>query len=130
MAYSKFKALTSSYNFTSLIKLKDIPIYAIDYLDENEKPLYAYKTFKDVAVFTNKGIMLFNKSGITYKMKEVFAIPYRSIITCAVFFGEFTSEIKLTLYNSYPIKLRFMKSCDKVQIKKMYQMMLSKMKNI
>jgi hypothetical protein len=131
MAYTKFKPLVSKYYFISQLDIKEIPIYAFDYLDKDEEALFIFVTHKDVSIFTNKKILLFNKSGLINKWKEVLSIPYKSIVTSFVYYGNLTSEIRLTLYNSYPIKLKFLKWSDrkKTEIKKVYQLILSKISN-
>ncbi|RKD30517.1 PH domain-containing protein [Thermohalobacter berrensis] len=40
----------------------------------------AYKTIRDVAVITNKRIIIADKQGITGKKVEVYTIPFKSII--------------------------------------------------
>jgi hypothetical protein len=128
MAFIKFKPLTPKFNFYKEIKAEDIPKYVYDYIN-NEKIVYAYRTHKDVALFTDKQIVLFNKKGANKNIKEVSAIPYHSIVTSSVFFGKFTSEIKITLYNTYPLTLRFLSTIDKVTIKQTYMLIENKVKN-
>lgn len=126
MAFIKFKPLTPKFNFHKVID--ELPKYVHDYIDD-EKVLFAYQTYKDVALFTDKQIVLFNKRGFGNNVKEISAIPYHSIVTTAVFFGKFTSEIKITLYNSFPLTLRFLSTIDKVTIKKTYMLIEDKVKN-
>lgn len=40
----------------------------------------AYKTIRDVAVVTNKRIIIADKQGITGKKVEVYTIPFKSIV--------------------------------------------------
>ncbi|MCG8539995.1 MAG: PH domain-containing protein [Clostridia bacterium] len=40
----------------------------------------AYKTVRDVAVITNKRIIIADKQGITGKKVEVYTIPFKSIV--------------------------------------------------
>lgn len=53
-------------------------IYTI--LVDGEKPEVAYKTVRDVAVVTNKRIIIADRQGITGKKVEVYTIPFKSII--------------------------------------------------
>ena len=126
MAFIKFKPLTPKFNFQR--EITEIPKYVHDYLDK-EDILFAFQTSKDVALFTNKKIILFNKRGFGKHVKEVSSVPYHSIITSAVFFGSITSEIKLTLYNNFPLTLSFFSSVDKVTIKKTYMLIEKNVKN-
>jgi len=49
-------------------------------LIDGEKVEVAYKTIRDVAVVTNKRIIIADKQGITGKKVEVYTIPFKSII--------------------------------------------------
>lgn len=128
MAFMKFKPLTPKFNFHKEIKVDDIPKYVHDYINE-EEIIFVYRTHKDVALFTDKQIILFNKRGSGNSIKEISAIPYHTIVTTTVFFGQFASEIKITLYNTYPLTLRFLNTIDKVTIKKTYMLIENKVKN-
>lgn len=128
MAFIKFKPLTPKFNFHKQIEIGEIPKYVNDYID-HEKIIFAYRTHKDVALFTNKKIVLFNRRGIKKNIKEVNSIPYHSIVTTSVFYGQFTSEIRITLYNTYPLTLRFLSTVDKVTIKKTYMLIENEVKN-
>jgi hypothetical protein len=128
MAFMKFKPLTPKFNFYKEIKIDEVPKYVYDYIN-NEHVIYAYSTHKDVALFTDKQIVLFNKRGTNKSIKEISAIPYHSIVTTSVFFGKLTSEIKLTLYNTYPLTLRFLSTIDKITIKQTYMLIENKVKN-
>lgn len=127
MAFIKFKPLTPKFNFNKQISKNELPKYVHDYITD-ENVIYAYRTSKDVALFTDKQIVLFNKRGIGKHVKEISAIPYHSIVTTAVFFGQLSSEIKITLYNTYPLTLRFLSNIDKVIIKETYMLIENKVK--
>ncbi len=45
----------------------------------NEKPIAAYKTLRDSAVFTNKRLIVRDAQGITGKKVELYSLPYSSI---------------------------------------------------
>lgn len=128
MAFIKFKPLTPKFNFHKQIEAGEIPKYVNDYI-QDDKVIYAYRTHKDVALFTDKQIVLFNKRGFGNNIKEISAISYHSIVTSSVFFGKFTSEIRITLYNTYPLTLRFLSTIDKVIIKKTNMAIESRVKN-
>ncbi|MDD3048520.1 MAG: PH domain-containing protein [Bacilli bacterium] len=129
MAFIKFKPLTPKFNFHSILSVKDMPKYVHDYIDKDEKVMFAYNTSKDVAIFTNKQIILFDKNGLFHNIKEISSIPYHSIVTSSVYFGAVTTEIRLTLYNTFPLTLRFLGSVDKVQIKYTYMLLQRQIKD-
>lgn len=49
-------------------------------LIEGEVVELAYKTIRDVAVVTNKRIIIADKQGITGKKVEIYTIPFKSIV--------------------------------------------------
>lgn len=126
MAFIKYKPLTPKFNFYKVIT--EYPKYIYDYVNE-EEIIFAYQTSKDVALFTDQKIILFNKRGFSKNIKEISSVPYHSIVTSTVFFGYLSSEIKITLYNNYPLTLRFNSKIDKVTIKKTYLLIEEAVKN-
>lgn len=90
----------------------DIPKSIMKFVGVNEEPLFAVKTVRDSALFTNKKILICDKQGITGKKTEYFAIPYKSIITFGIeTAGHFDldSEIKLTLSGGLEVEMNFLK---------------------
>ncbi|CAG9620217.1 PH domain-containing protein [Sutcliffiella rhizosphaerae] len=49
-------------------------------LIDGETAEVAYKTIRDVAVVTNKRIIIADKQGLTGKKVEVYSIPFKSIV--------------------------------------------------
>jgi hypothetical protein len=68
-------------------------------LIEGEHAEIAYKTVRDVAVITNKRIIIADRQGITGKKVEVYTIPFKSIIMYSSENGggmlDFNSELDL-----------------------------------
>ena len=52
------------------------------FISNNETVQFAVKTVRDVAVFTDKRILVVDKQGLTGKKIEYYTIPYKSIVTC------------------------------------------------
>lgn len=78
----------------------------------SEKIQFGVKTLRDVAVFTDKRMLIADKQGLTGKKVEYYSIPYKNIITYAIeTAGRFDldSEIKLTLSGGLSIELKFFK---------------------
>jgi hypothetical protein len=57
-----------------------VPREIEDVLIDGETAEIAYKTVRDVAVVTNKRIIIADRQGITGKKVEVYTIPFKSII--------------------------------------------------
>ncbi|MEL4504628.1 PH domain-containing protein [Luteococcus sp. H138] len=45
----------------------------------DERPVAAYKTFRDAAVFTTKRLIVRDSQGLTGKKVEMYSLPYSSI---------------------------------------------------
>lgn len=58
----------------------DIPDDITTLLVENEKPVASFATIRDVAVFTNKRLIVKDVQGITGKKVEIYSLPYSSIL--------------------------------------------------
>lgn len=57
----------------------DVPNYVDELLIEGEKAKKAYQTIRDIALFTNKRLIVVDVQGITGKKKEIYSLPYRAI---------------------------------------------------
>lgn len=49
-------------------------------LIDNEQVICAYKTIRDIALFTNKRLIVRDSQGITGKKIETYTLPYSSIV--------------------------------------------------
>lgn len=90
-----------------------VPDNLLNFINNSETILFAVKTFRDAAIFTNKKILICDKQGLTGKKIEYFVIPYSKIITYSIeTAGRFDldAEIKLTLAGGMEVELQFMKS--------------------
>lgn len=63
----------------TFISETNVPDDIKDVLVDGEEVEVAYKTIRDVAVVTNKRIIIADKQGITGKKVEVYTIPFKSI---------------------------------------------------
>lgn len=57
----------------------EIPSDAQNTLLPDEVPVAAYKTIRDVAIFTNKRLIVSDAQGITGKKVEVYSLPWSSV---------------------------------------------------
>jgi len=48
-------------------------------LIEGERPIAAYKTFRDSAIFTTKRLIVRDSQGISGRKVEIYSLPYSSI---------------------------------------------------
>lgn len=63
---------------------RPIPKEVEEYLIPQETPVAAFYTVRDYAVFTDKRIIVVDSQGLTGKKKEVYTLPYRSILFYSV----------------------------------------------
>lgn len=102
--------LTTKYCFYEEVPM---PEHLNRMLAQNEKPLFAVKTIRDVAVFTDKRILIADKQGLTGKKIEYCSIPYKSIVVYSIETAgtfDLDAEIKLRLSGGYTVELEFIKS--------------------
>lgn len=57
----------------------DVPNDVLDLLTQGEKTIKAYRTVRDVAIFTNKRLIVRDAQGMSGKKVEVYSLPYGSI---------------------------------------------------
>lgn len=92
---------------------KDLPTPEINrLLHSSEELQFCVKTFRDVAAFTDKRILIVDRQGITGKKIEYFSVPYRSIVTYAIETAgtlDLDADIKLVLSGGIVLELNFFK---------------------
>ncbi|WP_297713602.1 PH domain-containing protein [Clostridium sp.] len=97
----------------------EIPQSLMAFVSRNERALFAVKTVRDAALFTNKKVLICDKQGITGKKTEYYAIPYNKIVTYAIeTAGHFDidSEIKLFLTGGIEIEMQFLRGKNMDQL--------------
>lgn len=97
----------------------EIPQSLMAFVSRNERALFAVKTVRDAALFTDKKVLICDKQGITGKKTEYYAIPYNKIVTYAIeTAGHFDidSEIKLFLTGGIEIEMQFLRGKNMNQL--------------
>lgn len=97
----------------------EIPQSLVSFVGRNEQALFAVKTVRDAALFTDKKVLICDKQGITGKKTEYYAIPYNKIVTYAIeTAGHFDidSEIKLFLTGGIEIEMQFLRGKNMDQL--------------
>ncbi len=123
MAYIKFKELTKYFDLKTEVSIENLPEYAKEYVEDNEKIVLSYKNSKDYAVFTDKKIVLFDRDTLAIYYKKIHIIPYVSISTSAINFKPGKVELLFSLDSGYQIHLNFvdMNHNKKENIKVVYK---------
>ena len=125
MAYARFKELTKYFDFKYEVDIKDLPLYAHEYVNEDERILICYKTKRDYAVFTDKSMILFDRN-IMGSYKKIHIIPYNSISTSAICFKVGKVDILISFDSGYQMRISFinMDHDKKEHIKAVYKIMM------
>lgn len=127
MAYIKFKELSKYFDFkTEILNIEELPEYAKEYVEEEEKIILAYKNMKDYVVFTNQKMILFDRDTLAVYYKKIHMIPYVSISTSAINFKPGKVELLFSLDSGYQLHINFidMNHDKKEHLKKMYKIMM------
>lgn len=100
------------WNFTAPC---EIPNDISDMLVPGEQPVCAYKTIRDIAIFTNKRLIVRDAQGISGKKVEIYTLPYSSIVMYSTEnagrFLDVTSEVELWTKAGH-IKINLNKDVD------------------
>ena len=104
------------WRITQEISPDEIPETISSVLVEGEEVLAAYKTLRDVALITNKRIILADKEGLMGKKIEIYSIPYRSVDMYssenAAGLLDFDAEMEFWLRGGAHLKLKIYKKVD------------------
>jgi hypothetical protein len=99
------------------------------FISPNENVAFAVKTIRDIAVFTDKRILIADKQGLISSKTEYYTIPYKNIVTYSVETAgtfDLDSEIKLVLSGGIYIELKFLKGKNMNQLlQKVYHLINS-----
>ncbi len=108
--------LSTKYTFYSEVP---IPEQLVKMLSDKETPLFAVKTVRDAAIFTDKRILIADKQGLTGKKIEYCTIPYKSIVTYSIETAgtfDLDAEINLILSGGLRIELQFIKGKNMTEL--------------
>jgi len=93
----------------TLLSECEIPSDINSLLVEGESAIAAYKTFRDMAIFTDKRLIVRDSQGLTGKKVEVYSLPYVNInmwSTENAGIIDFNSEVELwTRAGHFKVKL-------------------------
>lgn len=106
--------LTQSLTWTFISECP-IPGDVSDILVNGETAVAAYKTIRDVAVFTNKRLIVKDAQGLTGKKIEIYSLPYSSIVMWSTENAgkllDLSAEVELWTKAGH-IKVKLSRNCD------------------
>jgi hypothetical protein len=95
MAFVKFKPIASSFRLHERINDDNIKDEINNYVTDNEKVVYSYKSTRDIVIFTDKRILFIDKKGIRGFRRSIYGINYSSISSYELNVREFDSKISM-----------------------------------
>ena len=106
--------LTQSLTWTFISECP-IPGDVSNMLVNGETAVAAYKTIRDVAVFTNKRLIVKDAQGLTGKKIEIYSLPYSSIVMWSTENAgkllDLSAEVELWTKAGH-VKVKLSKNCD------------------
>lgn len=92
-----------------------VPHDVSEMLISGETPVCAYKTFRDIAIFTNKRLIVRDAQGLSGKKVEIYTLPYSSIIMYSTEnagkFLDFNAEVEMWT-KAGKVKINLQKGID------------------
>ena len=106
--------LTQSLTWTFISECP-IPGDVSEMLINGETAVAAYKTIRDVAVFTSKRLIVKDAQGLTGKKIEIYSLPYSSIVMWSTENAgkllDLSAEVELWTKAGH-VKVKLSKNCD------------------
>ena len=109
MDFIKFKPIASRFNFYASVPPKELDKETMNYIDNDEKILMAFRAKRDMGIFTDKRIMLIDRKGIRGFRKSIYAIRYDSICSYALNIHNLDSTIEIITDSSHRMLINFLK---------------------
>lgn len=110
MAFIKFKPIASHFNFFVTVPSNALDKESLAYVDQQEeRVLLAFKSKRDIGIFTDKRIILIDKKGFRGFRKSIYAIKYESISSYALNIHNLDSTIEIITESSHRMLMNFLK---------------------
>ena len=118
MSFIKFKPIASHFNFFVTLSRDGIDRESLSYIDKEEDILLAFRSKRDIGIFTNKRIILIDRKGLRGFRKSIYAIKYESISSYALNIHNLDSTIEIITDSSHRLLINFLKpiSLDDVHV--------------
>jgi hypothetical protein len=118
MSFIKFKPIASHFNFYVTLKKDELDKESLSYIDEDEKILLAFRSNRDVGIFTDKRIVLIDRKGFRGFRKSIYALKYESISSYSLNIHNLDSTVEIITESSHLILINFLKpiSLDDVHV--------------
>ncbi len=121
MAFIKFKPIASRFNFYNTIPNGKLDEESLSFVDEDEQVLLAFRSNRDIGIFTDKRIILIDKKGIRGFCKSIYAIKYESISSYALNIHNLDSTIEIITDSSHRMLINFLKPIPLDEVHEVYK---------
>jgi hypothetical protein len=121
MAYLKFKPITSKLNFYKTLTAKEAEGELDQILEPHEDIITAFKSIRDIGIFTDKRIILIDKKGFGHVRKSIISIKYSSISSYSLNIHTIDSAIELVFDSGYKLMINFLKPISLDDMYKVYK---------
>lgn len=125
MAFIKFKPIASRFNFFVTLTKGEIDEESLSYVDDEEKIILAFRSKRDVGIFTDRRIILIDRKGIRGFRKSIYAIKYESISSYALNIRNLDSTIDIITDSSHRLVINFFKPIPLDQVHIIYKYITS-----
>lgn len=121
MAYIKLKPLTGVYEFFQRFEISDLTEMELRFVVESETIIMAFKSMRDICIFTDKRIIIIDYKGLISKKQRVITVKYNSISSYILNVRMFDTKIEITTDSGYKLGLNFSKPISLDDVFLMYQ---------
>ncbi len=118
MAFVRFRPISTTFRFYSI--LKDDKLIK-EFVRPQEKIIMAFKSRRDIGIFTDKRIVLIDYKGFNGPRKSVYAIEYANISSYVLNIHAFSSSIDFVSKSSHELRMRFLKSISLEDVNMIYK---------
>jgi hypothetical protein len=121
MAFIKFKPLASSFYFYSTVSNDELDDSINKYLGDGEKIVFAFRSQRDVGLFTNKRVVLIDRKGLRGFCRSVFAIDYKAISSYILNIRNLDSSIEIITNSSHRVLINILKPVPLDEVYEVYK---------
>ena len=126
MAYMKYKELTRTFNFRTMLSVEKIPDFIDHYIEPGEEILGIYGTRADTCVFTTRKLILFD-IGFIGGSKKIHMFYRDKVASSTIEYKHDSIILYLSFDSGYQSKIKFVgfEGKDKTEFRKIYLSFIS-----
>lgn len=126
MAFIKFKPIASHFRFYMSITGNQLDSTTLKFINDDEHIILAFKSQRDLGIFTDKRIILIDKKGIRGFRKSIYAIKYETISAYTLNIRNIDSTIEIITDSSHRLVMNFSKPIPLEDVHTIYKYITSR----